>query len=314
MQKFLFKEGLFIFFVFFIGFSCMMHFTYKFRKFRGISGYLDTAYIKRYFNESTKSGIKLTKSNRHTRYSAPENVHQVYMTGNMSYKKIKDSTAISNILTERIDNRKLDRKHYAKRFRRVTDVDCLKLFNHKKKEIRRANKIPLPTIQIERYRKMTAHCKNFRIGRGYITDYLSKEEQEFPIAYSILMYKDVEQVERLLRAIYRPQNVYCLHVDKKTSYKIFAAMKRILRCFSNVFMAPKRISVVWGEMTVLEPEIICMNELWKRNKKWKYFINLTGQEFPLKTNYELVKILKVYNGSNDVEATLKRYDDNIQSI
>jgi hypothetical protein len=49
-----------------------------------------------------------------------------------------------------------------------------------------------------------------------------------------------------------------------------------------------------------------MEELWKRHKTWKYFINLTGQEFPLKTNYELVKILQAYNGANDVEATVKQ--------
>lgn len=41
--------------------------------------------------------------------------------------------------------------------------------------------------------------------------------------------------------------------------------------------------------------------------KWKYFINLTGREFPLRTNYELVKILKVYSGSKDGEGTIKRF-------
>ena len=40
-------------------------------------------------------------------------------------------------------------------------------------------------------------------------------------------------------------------------------------------------------------------------RKWKYFINLTGQEFPLKTNWELVQILKALNGTNIVEATIK---------
>ena len=40
-----------------------------------------------------------------------------------------------------------------------------------------------------------------------------REAEEFPIAFSILYYKDLVQVERLLRAIYRPNNVYCLHMD-----------------------------------------------------------------------------------------------------
>ncbi|XP_069115830.1 beta-1,3-galactosyl-O-glycosyl-glycoprotein beta-1,6-N-acetylglucosaminyltransferase-like isoform X2 [Argopecten irradians] len=41
-------------------------------------------------------------------------------------------------------------------------------------------------------------------------------------------------------------------------------------------------------------------------RTWKYFINLTGQEFPLRTNAELVKILKLYNGTNDVSGTIRR--------
>ena len=39
---------------------------------------------------------------------------------------------------------------------------------------------------------------------------------------------------------------------------------------------------------------------------WRYFINLSGQMFPLHTNGELVKILKLYNQANDVEATYVR--------
>ena len=44
----------------------------------------------------------------------------------------------------------------------------------------------------------------------------------------------------------------------------------------------------------------------EKRKKWKYFINLTGQEFPLKTNYEIVQILKAYKGANNEEGTRAR--------
>jgi hypothetical protein len=40
-------------------------------------------------------------------------------------------------------------------------------------------------------------------------------------------------------------------------------------------------------------------------KAWKYFINLTGQEFPLKANLAIVRILKAFNGSNHMEGTPK---------
>ena len=135
---------------------------------------------------------------------------------------------------------------------------------------------------------------------------LTSLEAAFPIAFSILMYKDIEQTERLLRAIYRPQNIYCIHVDRKTSYRIYKAMEGIAKCFHNVFLTARRIDVRWGRFSVLEPELMCMEALLQRNRKWKYFINLTGQEFPLRTNYELVRILMTYSGANDIEGTLKR--------
>ena len=60
-------------------------------------------------------------------------------------------------------------------------------------------------------------CDNFLNLSDYIQKPLNSQEESFPIAYSIVMYKDPEQVERLLHAIYRPQNHYCIHVDSKVS-------------------------------------------------------------------------------------------------
>ena len=155
------------------------------------------------------------------------------------------------------------------------------------------------------YLDASRNCSHFIESRGYITWPLSQLEYDFPIAYSILAFKDIEMLERLLRSIYRPQNFYCIHIDLKSDEDYFKAVESISMCFENVFLTRKRISVIWGTFSILEPELMCMELLWKR-QGWKYFINLTGQEFPLKTNYELVKILTAYNGANDISATIKR--------
>ncbi|PVD26134.1 hypothetical protein C0Q70_13802 [Pomacea canaliculata] len=140
---------------------------------------------------------------------------------------------------------------------------------------------------------------------GFIMSSLTREERKFPIAYSILVFKDAYQVVKLLQVIYRPQNVYCLHVDNKSDTSFHDTMAAIVNCFDNVFLTSRRVEVLWGRFTVLEPELICMKDLWAF-KKWKYFINLTGQEFPLKTNLEIVRILTAYNGANDIEGTVER--------
>ena len=148
------------------------------------------------------------------------------------------------------------------------------------------------------YLGLMPDCDNYK--KFQYTDFVQTEEEEnFGIAYSILMYESVFQVERLLQSIYRPQNSYCIHVDAKAKPETYNAIASIANCFDNVVMAPHRVDIVYGLFPVLEAEISCLKALW-RFPKWKYFINLTGREFPLRTNWELVQILKAYNGSNDV--------------
>ncbi len=109
------------------------------------------------------------------------------------------------------------------------------------------------------------------------------------------------QVERLLRAIYHPQNVYCFHVDKKSSAEFYRAISDLSECFDNVFMASKRNTVAWGGRSALKADLNCMRDLLKHPVKWKYLINLCGKDFPLKTNREIVQQLKAYENRNCVE-------------
>ena len=152
---------------------------------------------------------------------------------------------------------------------------------------------------------LTENCEDFKKLRGYYTIPLSQEEFEFPIAFSILMYKDVGQVERLLRAIYHPQNYYCINIDGKADKEIHDAMQGIADCFPNVLIPEQKENIHWGHISIVYAEIACMEVLMRY--KWKYFINLSGQMFPLQSNRELVKILKLYDGANDVEGTFKRW-------
>ena len=188
----------------------------------------------------------------------------------------------------------------------LNSVICKALFHGSATELARAreymSKNTAINLQNQDYIAITEDCTKFRNLRGYITKPLSAEEAEFPIGFSILMYKDVEQVERLLRAIYMPQNSYCIHVDARVLPSVLLAIRRIVSCFSNVFIAPQLEKVYWGHISILKAESNCVKELLKYT--WTYYINIPGQMFPLQTNRNLVKILKMYNGANDMEGTL----------
>ncbi|KAL8578022.1 hypothetical protein ACOMHN_048798 [Nucella lapillus] len=144
----------------------------------------------------------------------------------------------------------------------------------------------------------TANCTRYLLTSGFLFARVSQEELSFPLAFSILVHKDLEQVERLLRAVYRPHNVYCLHADLKAPWHFQNGLRHLAACLPNVIVTQRSWDVTWGTMSVLEPELQCMRELLSRGTRWEYFINLTGQEFPLKTNRQLVRILRALKGAN----------------
>lgn len=191
--------------------------------------------------------------------------------------------------------------------RLVTDVSCAAILDGNKLEIEKAKTFMTKgnysrkAIKDTDYIQLTKSCESFRSIRGYTSYLPSAEESSFPIAYSILLYKDVEQAERLLRAIYAPQNLYCLHVDGDSKQEVHQAIQGIANCFDNVFVVSRKEYMVYAGFTRLQADLNCMENLLQRENDWKYFINLPSQEFPLKTNKEIVKILKIYNGANDIE-------------
>ncbi|XP_077988229.1 beta-1,3-galactosyl-O-glycosyl-glycoprotein beta-1,6-N-acetylglucosaminyltransferase-like [Glandiceps talaboti] len=152
----------------------------------------------------------------------------------------------------------------------------------------------------ESFINLTSDCNSFAYSRGYLGKPVTYEELQFPLAFLILMYKSAHQVEQLLRTIYRPHNVYCIHVDKKSPPELHTAMKAISSCFNNVFVASSLTSVAWGSIGVVQAERYCQKDLLARHMEWKYLINLSGQEFPLKTNLEIVQILQQLQGRNDI--------------
>ena len=177
-------------------------------------------------SSQTKSAGKIKSS------SNLKNPAATSVTRNVTPEVSSNSSAAAkaNNSSERQNSKRIDRVKREKlralrqMFKRqqhlfkTKNVDCSAVFRRNKAEIAKARKVAaspkrLVGIPDAHYEQATKNCSQFVRKRGYITVSLSKEEDDFPIAYSLLVYKDLEMVERLLRAIYRPQNYYCLHID-----------------------------------------------------------------------------------------------------
>ncbi|XP_077088906.1 beta-1,3-galactosyl-O-glycosyl-glycoprotein beta-1,6-N-acetylglucosaminyltransferase 4-like [Siphateles boraxobius] len=147
----------------------------------------------------------------------------------------------------------------------------------------------------------TSGCDLFA-SQGYDAIQGTEFEREFPIAYSLVVHQDAALVERMLRAIYMPHNIYCIHYDLKSSADFISAMKGLARCIPKVFIASKLERVQYAGISRLKADLNCLSDLLDSEVKWKYVINLCGQDFPLRTNAELVSDLKELKGRNMVES------------
>ncbi|XP_042732113.1 beta-1,3-galactosyl-O-glycosyl-glycoprotein beta-1,6-N-acetylglucosaminyltransferase 3 [Lagopus leucura] len=154
----------------------------------------------------------------------------------------------------------------------------------------------------EDYLNMTKDCRSFKEGRRYIEFPLSEEEADFPIAYSMVIHHKIEMFERLLRSLYAPQNVYCVHVDGKAPAAFQQAVRAIAACFSNVFVASRLESVVYASWSRLQADLNCMQDLLRSPVPWRYILTTCGTDFPIKTNAEIVRALRVLQGQNSMES------------
>ncbi|XP_029025872.2 beta-1,3-galactosyl-O-glycosyl-glycoprotein beta-1,6-N-acetylglucosaminyltransferase 4-like [Betta splendens] len=184
------------------------------------------------------------------------------------------------------------------------NIDCSAIYNMIPEELSKSLTIRQKQIVKDNHENLinlTSNCSLFRKVRGYDDVCVSDEEKDFPIAYSLVVHKHPWMVERLIRATYSPSNIYCIHYDLKSSAQFKAAMEGLAHCLPNVFIASKLEDVIYAGFTRLKADLNCLSDLLQSEVKWKYVINLCGQDFPLRPNIELVSELKKLNGANMLE-------------
>ena len=64
-------------------------------------------------------------------------------------------------------------------------------------------------------------CEEYFRKRKYLytPNAITEDEKNFPIAFSLLVYHNFDQLEQLLMSVYRKNNFYCLHVDNSAHWQ-----------------------------------------------------------------------------------------------
>ncbi|PVD26708.1 hypothetical protein C0Q70_14386 [Pomacea canaliculata] len=157
-------------------------------------------------------------------------------------------------------------------FPKVDAVNCTKIWGNDQQEVRAAHDYQQshgtqPTKNVRHYLQETANCTSYLLNGGFLSASVDEKELSFPLAFSLAAYKDVEQVERLLRAVYRPHNVYCIHPDNKSSDDFHSSLRFIAGCLPNVNIVERPLSEVDDKE----------RKHFQRYKVWMYDVkNYTG--------------------------------------
>ncbi|XP_030165213.1 beta-1,3-galactosyl-O-glycosyl-glycoprotein beta-1,6-N-acetylglucosaminyltransferase 7-like [Lynx canadensis] len=146
--------------------------------------------------------------------------------------------------------------------------------------------------QVLAHLRPPGNCSRISQEVHLITRPLSAEEGNFSLAYIVTTHKDLAMFVQLLRSIYVPQNLYCIHVDKKAPKKYKSAVQTLVNCFENIFISSKRGRVAHTGFTRLQADLTCMRDLVRSKFQWNYVLNLCGHDFPIKTNKEIIRYIR----------------------
>jgi len=130
----------------------------------------------------------------------------------------------------------------------------------------------------------------------------NENNKEINIAYLILVHRLPKQFKRLFKSIYNPNNYYLIHIDKKASKDLHKEVTNFISDFENTFILESE-SIVWWWYSMVNVELNGIKKLLNLWLNWDFFINLSGQDFPLKTQKEINNFLFQNKDNNYIKVS-----------
>jgi hypothetical protein len=117
------------------------------------------------------------------------------------------------------------------------------------------------------------------------------------IAYFIMIHHKPEVFKKMFQKIYTKDQVYLIHIDRKAKPKVTEEIQLYLVNFPNVYIL-EGINIVSGGFSMIQAEMNGMEFLLSVSQEWDYFINLSGEDLPLKSQNIIRQFLTANNGRN----------------
>jgi hypothetical protein len=112
----------------------------------------------------------------------------------------------------------------------------------------------------------------------------------FRIAYLVFAHHKPYQLERLLKRLDDGQSGFFLHIDRRSP---IAEFKEALAAVSaGPLTLVKRIPTRWGAARDVECSLNAMAAVFDSPARYDYVVFLSGQDYPIKSNREIVSFLE----------------------
>ncbi|MCT2406788.1 beta-1,6-N-acetylglucosaminyltransferase [Chryseobacterium antibioticum] len=125
----------------------------------------------------------------------------------------------------------------------------------------------------------------------------SHSDQHVRIAYFIMVHHKPEVFKAMFQKIYTRDQFYLIHIDRKAKEEITDEIQMYLVRFPNVYIL-ESINIVSGGFSMIQAELDAMEFLLNVSQEWDYFVNLSGEDYPLKSQNVIRQFLTVNKGRN----------------
>ncbi|UTX50148.1 beta-1,6-N-acetylglucosaminyltransferase [Chryseobacterium sp. MA9] len=117
------------------------------------------------------------------------------------------------------------------------------------------------------------------------------------IAYFIMLHHKSEVFKEMFKKIYTRDQFYLIHIDRKAKPDFIEEIQLYAVQFPNVYILDS-LNIVSGGFNMVQAELNAMEFLLNVSKEWDYFINLSGEDYPLKSQNIIRQFLSTHKDRN----------------
>lgn len=118
-------------------------------------------------------------------------------------------------------------------------------------------------------------------------------------AYLILAHKNPHQLRDMVNVLQDGDNYFFIHIDKKSDISLF--INENYTTPDQVFFCTERVDISWGGFSEIEGTMKLIYMLKSRNINPDYIHLLSGQDYPLQTNFAIKDFFKKQNNKSFME-------------